>query len=72
MWNVKTGSYNSIQGNSQMMSGRNPLHRKNQAPKGTWSLAKSVITVSWFIIFSEQLNYNTVVDLFQVPFEKGE
>lgn len=55
-----------------MMSGRNPLHRKNQAPKGTWSLAKSVITVSWFIIFSEQLNYNTVGDLFQVPFEKGE
>lgn len=50
---------------------RNPLHRKNQAPKGAWSLAKSVATVSWFMILSRQLNYNTVVDLFQVKLEKG-
>ena len=44
------------------------LHRKNQAPEGTWSFAKGVTTISWFIILSRQLNYNIVETPWQVKY----
>lgn len=55
-----------------MMLRRNPLHRKNQAHKVLGHLLKVFATVSWVIILSRQLNYNTVVTLFQVKKLKKE